>query len=85
MDSIFFYIRYNKIDILDCVYNILHDIMKGLTNKLWKTILKQLLNILILISLITLLNIGIRLLFVVAVLLDCRNDQSATEVRLCLQ
>lgn len=85
MDSIFFYIRYNKIDILDCVYNILHDIMKGLTNKLWKTILKQLLNILILISLITLLNIGIRLLFVVAVFLDCRNDQSATEVRLCLQ
>lgn len=46
---------------------------------------KTIVNILILISLITLLNIGIRLLFVVAAFLDRRNDQSATEARLCLQ
>lgn len=43
---------------------------------------KTISNILILISLITLLNIGIRLLFVVAVFLDRGNDQSTTNARL---
>lgn len=43
---------------------------------------KTISNILILISLITLLNIGIRLLFVVAVLLDRGNDQSTANARL---
>lgn len=45
---------------------------------------KTILNILILISLITLLNIRIRLLFVVAAFLNRKNDQSATEDRPCL-
>ena len=43
---------------------------------------KTISNILILISLITLLNIGIRLLFVVAVLLDRGNDQATANARL---